>query len=77
MAGDELTDMAEDELEEVGALRTLYNSVTSFKSKDQKEYMDEFLDDPACQPNYYEAGKTMGGVFSRLLMQKLEESQLP
>jgi len=39
--------------------------------------METFLEDPACQPNFYEAGKQMGGIVSRLLMQKLEESKLP
>lgn len=65
LAGEAATDAAEEAM----------SGVTQFTS--QEEYMEMFLDDPSCQPNFYAAGKITGEIMSRLLMQKLEESRLP
>jgi hypothetical protein len=82
----DLVDITADETD-VLAYDAISSGVTQFQSdidaaEEEDEDEEENLEEPTaadeyCGINYYEAGKTSGRMFSRLLMQKLEESKLP
>lgn len=71
-----------DEDEEASSLSSIVSfkkkaKLPKFPKKKVKDYIEEYAEDPMCRPNYYEAGKVVGTVVSRVFMQKLEESRLP